>query len=177
MLAFTAWRTSCSGEPHCTPRCASRHTPPEPVCVRECDAVHAATCQHHSSNHSPDHSQPSVKTSTSRQLEQQLEQQAAQPHVATQDASRAPNTRPRHTSCNRTAAQSQSLMHSLAPPPASTATPTSISTLQSAFGMLATMVSNVARRVTSLSASPEHARGSDVSHTLFEECDLAERRS
>jgi hypothetical protein len=31
MPAFAAWRTNCSGEPHCTPRCASRHTPPKPV--------------------------------------------------------------------------------------------------------------------------------------------------
>ena len=39
--------------------------------ARACNAVHAATGQHHSSSRSPDHSQPSTKTSTARQLERQ----------------------------------------------------------------------------------------------------------
>ena len=58
--------------------------------ARACNAVHAATGQHHSSSRSPDHSQPSTKTSTARQLERQpVGRQAAQPHMAAQDASRA----------------------------------------------------------------------------------------
>ena len=148
MPAFAAWRTNCSGEPHCTPRCASRHTPPKPVMPCTQQRVSTTVAITHPITHNCHPRQARLDSSSSNQQDSRrrnLMWQRKMPH-----ATRASSTHPRHASCSRTAAQSQSLMRSLAPPPASTATPTSISALQFAFGTLATMVSNVAQRVTSL---------------------------